>query len=540
MMRKQSIAVLLLSAVALPAFAADAPRETFTQRLTPEQYQNVIADVFGPEIGIGGRVEPSPRIDGLMEVGSGKVSVSSSGMEQYEAIARGVADQVTDEKHRDVMIHCKPKAADDADEACARQFLSEVGGLLFRRPLTGDELDLHVQAANAAAREVKSFYAGLSLALAGMLTEPQFLFRDEMVEPDPAHRGSYRLDGYAKAARLSFFLWNSSPDQQLLAAARKGDLDRKSGLAKQVDRMIASPRLEAGIRAFFTDMLHLDELTGLTKDTTIYPKFGSQVAADAREQTLRTIVDLVWRDHGDYRDIFTIKKTYMTKALAAIYKVPFVVDEPNGAPDTWRPYSFAASDPRAGILMQVSFVALNAHPGRSSPTLRGKALREVLLCQKVPAPPGDVKFDIVQDTSNPVYRTARARLDAHRANPVCAGCHRLVDPIGLALENFDGAGDYRTTENGVPIDTSGELDGVKFANAVDLGKAVHDNPATTSCLVDRMSAYALGHAPDKAESAWVEGLKTAFAKDLYAVPDLMRRIALSPQFFSVAPTEVSQ
>ncbi len=527
---KRAAAVLTLL-YGFAAGAADQPRETFTRRLTPEQYQASIAEIFGPSIKIGGRVDPGPRIDGLMEVGAGKVSVSASGMEQYDSIARLVADQVIDENHRDVLIHCKPKSVTDADDACARAFLADVGGLLFRRPLTRDEIDVHVAAAGTAARAVKDFYKGLSLSLAGMLTEPQFLFRSEFVET--GRDGAPRLDAYAKAARLSFFLWNAGPDQMLLDAARKGELDSRSGLARQVERMAASPRLESGIRAFFADMLHFDELDGLTKDTAIYPKFSSAVAEDSREQTLRTIVDLVWRARGDYRDVFTVKKTWLTKALAAIYKVPLAVDEPNGAPDAWRPYEFAANDPRGGILMQVSFVALNAHPGRSSPTLRGKALREVLLCQKVPAPPAAVKFDIVQDTSNPVYRTARARLSAHATNPVCAGCHKLIDPIGLALENFDGGGSYRTTENGVGIDASGELDGVKFTNGAELGRAVHDNPAATSCLVERLSAYALGRLPEKSESAWIEGLKTSFAKDSYVVPDLMRRVALSPEFFSV-------
>lgn len=512
--------------IGLAAGAADAPRETFTRRLTPEQYQASIAEIFGPSIRIGGRVDPGPRIDGLMEVGAAKVSVSASSMEQYDSIARLVADQVTDESHRDVLIHCKPRSAADADDACARAFLSEVGALLFRRPLTGDEIEVHVAAAGTAARAVGDFYKGLSLSLAGMLAEPQFLFRSELVK-------NGRIDGYAKAARLSFFLWNAGPDQQLLEAARNGDLDSRAGVARQVERMAASPRLEAGIRAFFADMLHFDELDGLTKDTAIYPKFSSQVAEDSREQTLRTIADLVWQARGDYRDIFTVKKTWLTKALAAIYKVPLPVDEPNGAPDAWRPYEFAATDPRGGILMQVSFVALNAHPGRSSPTLRGKALREVLLCQKVPAPPAAVKFDIVQDTSNPVYRTARARLSAHAVNPVCAGCHKLIDPIGLALENFDGGGSYRTVENGVAIDTSGELDGVKFISGAELGRAVHDSPAATSCLVERLSAYALGRLPEKSETQWIDGLKASFAKDKYVVPDLMRRIALSPEFFSV-------
>jgi hypothetical protein len=188
-------------------------------------------------------------------------------------------------------------------------------------------------------------------------------------------------------------------------------------------------------------------------------------------------------------------------------------------------------DPRAGILTELSFVALNSHPGRSSPTLRGKALREVVLCQKVPAPPAAVNFTIVQDTSNPDYKTARDRLTAHRTNPVCAGCHKLIDPMGLALENFDGSGAFRTTENDVAIDTSGELDGVKFANAAELGKVVRDNPATTSCVVDRLVSYGLGRAPVPVEHGWVEQLKAGFVKNGHIIPDLMQRIATSPEFF---------
>ena len=177
-----------------------------------------------------------------------------------------------------------------------------------------------------------------------------------------------------------------------------------------------------------------------------------------------------------------------------------------------------------------------SHPGRSSPTLRGKALREIFLCQKVPAPPGDVNFTIVQDTSNPVYKTARERLQAHATNPVCTGCHKITDPMGLALENFDGGGSYRTMENGVPLDTTGELDGVKFTNGAELGRAVHDNAAATSCLVDRISAYALGRTPAKSEATdWVAPLKQAFTADNYVVPALMRRIATSPEFYRAAP-----
>lgn len=546
-MKKQVTKPLLfLTAAALSlgvsmSQAAPPDRATPARRLTPEQYTQVIADVFGPAIKIGGRFDPGFRVDGLLEVGASQANISPSGMEQYDVIARSIAAQVLDERRRELMVPCKPKSQSAPDDACAGEFLTSVGELLFRRPLSDRELRLHVRSAREAAAGLKDFHAGLGLSLAAMLSEPAFLFRQENFEADPDRRGELRLDAYSKASRLSFFLWNSGPDRALLAAARKGELETREGLARQVERMLASPRLESGLRAFFADMLHFEDFATLTKDNAIYPKFSAQVAEDAQEQTLRTIIDVTLAERGDYRDIFTTKKTHLTRPLAAIYQVPLAVKVPNGAPEKWLPYEFSANDPRGGVLMQVAFVTLHSHPGRSSPTLRGKALREIFLCQKVPAPPGDVNFTIVQDTSNPVYKTARERLKAHATNPVCTGCHKITDPMGLALENFDGGGSYRTSENGVPLDTTGELDGVKFTNGAELGRAVHDNPAAVSCLVDRMSAYALGRTPARSEAAaWVAPLKQGFAADKYVVPDLMRRIATSPEFYRAAPVQEPQ
>jgi hypothetical protein len=214
--------------------------------------------------------------------------------------------------------------------------------------------------------------------------------------------------------------------------------------------------------------------------------------------------------------------------LGPIYYVP--VAPKHG----WAPYEFAQGDPRAGLLSQISFTSLYAHPGQSSPTLRGKAVREIFLCQKVPAPPANVNFAVAQDTSNPDYKTARARLTAHRTNPTCAGCHKIMDPIGLALENFDGIGTFRAEENGAPIDASGELDGVRFANALELGKAVRDNPAAASCLVDTVYKYASGHAPAKGQRDWMGWLNARFAAEGYRVPKLLRALALSNGFYAVS------
>lgn len=509
--------------------SAEAPaRPAGARRLRPDQYRRIIADVFGPSIKVTGRFEPDVREAGLFAIGAGRVGVTATGLEQYDAMARGIAAQVVDERHRDTLIPCKPKSATGADDACAAQFFARVGPLLYRRPLAARELQLVVALANASAQSLGNFHDGLATSLAGMLLSPQFLFRQEVAEPDPAGAGRYRLDAYSKASQLSFFLWNTGPDQKLLAAAASGRLNTSSGLAREVDRMLGSPRLEAGVRAFFADMLQFDLFDALAKDATIFPKWTARVAQDAQEQTLRTIVERLLAEQGDYRDLFTTRRTFLTPLLGSLYRVPVAQD---GA---WQPYEFPAGDPRAGIQAQASFVALHSHPGLSSPTLRGKALREVLLCAPVPPPPGNVDFTVAQDTHNPNYKTMRERLTAHRTNPTCAGCHKLMDPAGLALENFDSDAGFRERENGQLLDTSGELDGMRFSDAAGLGQALHDNPATSSCLVRRVYTYATGRAAGRQDQPWLRTLDRRFADDGYRLPALLRSIATSDSLYSVA------
>jgi len=529
------VAGAVASDVSVSAAPADGPGRAVTRRLTSDQYANIIAEVFGPSIQLSGRFEPDARVDGLVEVGAGRVSVSVDGMAQYDSMARGIAAQVVSEINRKDTIPCTPANVKAADAACATQFLMRTGSLLFRRPITAAEQKHFVDAAGAAAETLGDFYAGLGLSTGAMLASPQFLFRAEKLEADPNIAGRYRLDAYSKASRLSFFLWNSIPDDALLAAAKSGAIHTEQGLAAQVTRMLASPRFDAGVGAFFTDMFAFDAMGALVKDGTLYPSFDAIVVKDAQEQTLRTVIDHLVHRRGDYRDIFTVRQTFMTQALASIYNVPLVNDVANGASDTWQRYEFPPDDQRAGILTHISFTALHSHPGRSSATLRGKAIREIFLCQKVPAPPGNVDFTLIQDIGNPKYRTARDRLSAHATDPVCAGCHKITDPMGLSLETFDGDGSFRKTENGAVIDTRGELSGKKFEDSAGLGLAVRNDNATASCVVDRVLAYSLGRAPVAGESAWKANLKQSFAKDGYVVPELMRKIATSPEFFSAAP-----
>jgi hypothetical protein len=526
---------ILLGIVCALSLSGCGPSEPATnggpaeiRRLTEAEYRQSIADIFGADIKVAGRFEPDMRADGLLAVGTAKVTVTPAGFEQYDSMAHGIAAQVVDEKHRDRLVGCNPADAHAPDEACAARFLSAAGLRLFRRPLTDDELKGEVAVAGTAARTLGDFHAGLAYGLAGLIAAPEFVFREETEEADPDHPGQWRLDGWSMASRLSFLLWDTGPDPELLAAAGNGDLHDRSKLAARVDWLLAAPRLDKGARAFFSDMLAFDSFEALAKDSVLYPKFSLKVANDAREQTLRTIADFLVARHGDYRDLFTSRETFLTRNLGMLYRVPVVTR------DGWEAHDFPADDPRAGLLTEISFLALHSHPGRSSATLRGKAIRELLLCQTVPMPPANVNFSIVQDTGNPKYRTARERLTAHRTDAVCAGCHKIMDPIGLALENFDGAGQYRTTENGAPIDASGELDGKTFKDAAGLGQAMHDDPAAVSCLVGDVYRYAAGHDVQPGEIAFIVWLKDRYAADGYQLPALLRRIALSDAFYRVS------
>jgi len=499
-----------------------------TRRLTESQYRNTIADVFGPEIQITGRFEPERREHGLFAIGSTELSISSGGFEQYYAMGRAVADQAFAEKSREKVFGGAPANAEAPDDAKAAEFIQHYGKKLFRRPLTEAEVAARVALANRGATQAKSYDAGLKLALVSLLTAPEFLFRVETAEQDPRNRKQLRLDGYTKAQRLSYLIWDSAPDEELFRAAEKGELHTQAGVDKQVARLIASPRFEAGSRALFTDMLQLDRFETITKDAAIYPKFSAAVANSAKEQTLKTLMHLLLEQKADYRTIFTSPETFIDRSLASVYQVPFV------APSGWMKYKYPDDVDQAGIITQVTFLSLFAHAGRSSPTLRGVGVNEVFLCLETPSPPANVDFSIVNDTSNVRLKTTRARLLAHAEDETCAGCHNLTDPIGLSLEGFDGLGQRRLFENGELIDVSAEYDGMEWEGAKGLAQVLHDHPDVPSCIVRNVYAYGVGRSPDEQEDLnYLGAQETAFANNGYKFPDLVKSVASSPEFFKI-------
>jgi hypothetical protein len=292
--------------------------------------------------------------------------------------------------------------------------------------------------------------------------------------------------------------------------------------------MLASARLEDGMRAFFDDLMTFDEFESLAKDPNVYPMVTGTTLEHAREQTLRTVIDHLITREADYRDLFTTKNTFMSMQLATVYDTP--------TRQGWVPYEFEEDSPRIGLLTHISFLAVNSHSVRSSPTLRGKALRETFLCQKVPDPPPDVDFSALLEAEN--ARTAKERLAAHNLNPSCAGCHLVTDPMGLSLENFDGAGRFRETENGAELEIAGELDGIFYEDIAGLAEATRNHPKLSSCLVNRLYAYGTGGPVslrhDRDTLAWFEH---RFVVNGYKLPGLLRDIALSGAFSSVRSAE---
>jgi hypothetical protein len=523
--------LVALALAAAPSVKTSGPRagdgraiKPAFRRITETQYRRTIADIFGPGIKINARFEPEKREEGLLAIGNAELSLTSSGFEQYFALAISISDQALGEKQRATSVPCKPANPNQADDQCARRFIESYGERLFRRPLTEPETLARLKTASASAERSGDFYAGLKLALTSLLAAPEFLFRVERAELDPANSSGYRLDAYTKASRVSFLLWDTAPDQELLAAARNGAIHTGPGLKRQLARMISSTRFEDGVRAFFTDMLQLDGFDNLVKDPAIYPKFNQVVSDSAKEQTLRTIIDLLVRKKRDYRDIFTSNETFINRPLAAVYRIPFASN------NEWAPYTFPDSSERSGILTHISFLSLFAHPGTSSPTRRGIKVLEIFMGEPTPEPPANVDFSKVQDSSN---GTIRGRLLDHMNNKGCAGCHRRTDPPGLALEHFDGLGQLRTMENGMKIDVRADLDGVKFDGAQGLGKLLRDDPRVPASVVRNIYAYALGRKTDERDEAFLSNQTRAFANNGYRLPDLMTQIASSPEFFRV-------
>ena len=529
-MKTLSASILLLAAVTYADTAAAAPSAapfvSSLRRLTEQEYRNSIGDVFGPQIEVRGSFEPTIRTAGLEATSTASLSITPAGFESFNKMADSIAAQVTADGYR-AKLPCAPKDPKVADDACTAQIINHYGLLLFRRPLTADELKWRVALSTARAKQTNDFYAGARYGLAMLMQAPDFVFRKEAAVP-AADGKTYVLNPYSRAVRLSFLMWDTTPDDELLKAAASGDLNTNAGLARQVDRLMASPRLDVGMRAFFDDMLELDTFDTVSKDSVLYPKWGSGMGTSAREEVLRTVIGLTLHDNGDIRDLMTTRQTYIDRRLAVLYRIgfPFTGD--------WVKYEFPADSGRSGILTDIAMVSMFDHPGRSSPTRRGVALMDIFLCSPTPPPPANVDFSLLNNTDGPL-KTVRERLMAHATSKTCASCHTHSDPIGLSLEDFDTIGGYRTLENGVPIDVSATIQGASFSGAQGLGRYMHDNPRYPACVASKLYAYARGIDALNVKTGDFKDTYKAFQDSNYRLRALLRNMALDASSYTAQP-----
>lgn len=500
------------------------PQPSVMVRLTKAQYTNAVRTLFGDGVTIPSQLEPDVAIDGLHAIGASITPVSDRGVELFEEAARTLAEEVAAKPEiRNAVFPCQPATHTDADATCADETLKKLGRMAWRRPLTTVELARLNKIANDGGKTLGDFHRGVGYAITALLQSPHFLYRPE---PGKAFGDTVRYTSWEMASRLAFFLWNGPPDEVLLDAANTDSLIDDGALAAQVDRMLKHDNARRGVTAFFAQWLHLSELDDLTKDPNVFKHYSAELGAMAREETLRTAEHLVFEKDADLREFFTGRTTFVNRRLAAIYNLKAPVEEGFGK------LELPESGLRRGFFGQVAFLAANAHPVSTSAVLRGVYLREVILCQTVPAPPSNLNTAIPQIDAN--AKTMRQRLTSHMQDPACAGCHKFTDIPGLGFEKFDGMGRFRTHELGEPIDDSGEIDGEKFSDFGDMVKLLAAGERVPKCFVEKLYAYASGRRIGAGERGEVARLIDQFNGSGRRVLALMRAVAMSDGFRTTA------
>jgi hypothetical protein len=489
------------------------PAPAALRKLTVEQYQNSVHDLLGADIRIADALEPDTAQNGFFAVGASNATISPASAEKLERMAYDVAAQALAPAKRAQLVPCTPAGVNDS--SCAHKFVQKLGRRAFRRPLTDAELDKYTRVASDAALALNDFHAGLEFALAGLLQSPNFLFRVELGESNSKDATRLSYSQYELASRLSYALWNTTPDDALLDAAQSGKLDVSSA----AERLLTDARAKAALDNFHLERLGLGELESLEKDEGVVDMTDSLRAA-LRDDVLETFA--LYAGAGqDIMQVFDSRTVFVNAELADIYGLP-------NRPSTLTRAELAANVPRLGLLGKPALLALNAHATETSPTKRGKFIRERILCQSIPAPPANVVT--VLGEPDPDAPTMRDRLRVHATDASCSGCHNLMDPLGLALEHFDPIGRYRDTDHNAKLDVSGNLDGEAFDGAVELAQLIKDDPRTAECLVRQVFRYALGHVETAGEEPQITLLMQQFEKDGHALNALFHALATSDVF----------
>ena len=430
---------------------------------------------------------------------------------------------VTESPSRRRVLICNPASA-SAETACAKKIISTLARRAFRRPVTDDDLEVLLASyRNGSKRD--GFESGIEMAIRSILVSPEFLFRIETQPAGAAPNTPYRVSDLDLASRLSFFLWSSIPDEALVRAAEKKDLNRPDVLPQQVRRMLADSRSRALVDNFAGQWLHIRNVAGHQPSPEVLFHYDDNLRT-ALERETKLFFESIIKENRSVIDLLDADYTFLNERLARHYGIPGVFGE------RFRRVSLPAGSPRRGLLGQGSILMATSYPNRTSPVIRGKWILENIFGAPPPPPPPNVPE--LKDERDPRrVLPMRQQMAAHRANPVCAGCHAQMDQLGFALENFDGIGEWRDVyASGAPVDASAELpDGTKFSGPAELRQLlVTQSDAFVTTMTEKLLTYALGRGLEASDAPAVRKIKRDAAGENYRFEALVRGIVTSTPF----------
>jgi hypothetical protein len=416
---------------------------------------------------------------------------------------------------------CKPGGPKEEDP-CARQILKTLARRAYRRPVTEAEIK-PLLAFYTTGKKEKNFEYGVESALRAMLVSPEFLFRVERDQPGAPAGSIHRINDFELASRLSFFLWSSIPDETLLTLAEQGKLKDPKVVEQQVTRMLDDPKSKAFISNFSGQWLFLRNLDQMKPDPDVFPKFDASLRKAFQQET-ELFFNSIVRENRPVSEFLDAKYTFLNQRLAEFYGVKGVYGP------QFRRVELTDTR-RGGLLGQGSILTVTSYPNRTSVVQRGKWILENLLGTPPPAPPPNVPA--LETHGKAGQLTMRQAMEAHRANPVCASCHSKMDPLGFALENYDGIGAWRDKDGGSEIDPSGTLpDGSKFSGGAGLRQALleHHRDEFVSTLTEKLMIYALGRGLEPYDRPVMRSIMREAARKNTTIPALINAIIQSPQF----------
>ena len=486
------------------------------RRLTHIEYDNTVADLLGDTTAPASTFPADVAQDGFTN-NALALSVSPALTEQYLAAATALSQTAT--TNLTSLLGCDAVAA---EQACVQQFIRDFGKRAWRRPLTTDEQSRLLSVFTDARAASNPLDVSIQMLLQVLLQAPQFIY---LLEPSSLAAGTIvPLDSWQVASRLSYFLLGSMPDAVLFAEAEKAALSTPEQVDTQAWRLLQAPRARDRIGLFFEEWMQLRNVDRMQKDPLLFPSYTLDLGPLIQMQVRLFATDVILDQGGTVADLFTAPYTFMTPELAPLYGVP---------PTAPGVFTQVQLDPaqRAGLLTHVGIMASLAHANQTDPVHRGKFVRERLLCQTVPPPPvnANIKPPEVKPGS-----TTRERFMQHHADPTCAACHLLMDPIGLGFEHYDALGQWRDLDQGLAIDATGDVTGSDvagpFDGAVELTQRLAQSQQVKDCMVQTWFRFALGRSVAPADAIALAQLNTAFSDNSYKLFELMMAITRAQSF----------